>query len=60
MEIEKGMVIKLDLNYLGKIKEIQGHYLCLGITKTAADIAVECAKNGIDTKILNLRTDAKN
>lgn len=51
---EKGMVLLLDSPERSKLKEIQAKYIESGCDKTLAQIALDCLKIGIHSKILNL------
>lgn len=53
-KLTKGMVIEIDRIERARLKEIQSKYCLVGADKTLAQIASDCLKIGISSKLTNL------
>ena len=52
----KGMVIELDNSDRSNLKVIQSRYILTGVDKSLSQIACDCLKIGIHSKLINTET----
>ena len=51
----KGVVVELDIETRGKLMLLKGIIAGIGVNKTLSELAIECLKIGLQSKLENMK-----